>query len=444
MSFRILKLSDIEETYQKVASLLDRDVKVIGNRTGWHQYLGESKVGEVATAQGILILFYLSRHHRLLPALLTTLREAQFQGKDIEDRGGWAMLSSHHTPTLEPTAWAILSLLAGKESVHSKTILLGAEWIKRNQNPDGGWGPRKNLRSRLYSTFLACRCISAIESSFSLQDSDYFRNAAQWVLGCQNVDGGWGAYLGETSTAVHTAFALVMLSGLAIDYSARQKIQRGIRFLYKQWNPQTSWEHTQRIEQYELPEGELAWTRVSFQYFPTAWAITALLAAGESIFREPIFSGVKWIIRSQNPDGSWALDGVSRNRLWAVHDAVMAIHSFLNKAISTQTIDRMILLDNVLILTEGHHGRGLARLAFLLSGLLILIGIILGAVLGSATGLHQYVGPWLRMYWAWILLIIYVASVIPLALLKVLSWKEAIIGIIFPISLVIVQVFLKP
>ena len=88
MLFQSISFSDITEVYQKVLKLLDRDIKIISNRTGWHQFIEEQKVGDAATAQGILIYDYLNHSHRLLKDCLTTLREAQCQNMAILDYGG--------------------------------------------------------------------------------------------------------------------------------------------------------------------------------------------------------------------------------------------------------------------------------------------------------------------------------------------------------------------
>ncbi|KPQ41452.1 MAG: hypothetical protein MPEBLZ_03995 [Candidatus Methanoperedens nitroreducens] len=209
-------------------------------------------------------------------------------------------------------------------------------------------------------------------------------------------------------------------------------MQRGIQYLYTQWKPQTMWEHTTKLEQYDVSK-DGAGTRITFHYFPTPWIITALLNIGESIYQEQIFLGIKWLVQSQNKDGSWSVSEVPKNRFWSIHDAILAITTFLDKAISTQTVDSMIKMGDIIILAKSH--RDFARLAILsIIGLLMLGGVI-GAILSSATTL----GPLVQKYWAWIFLCIWIFSTYPLAKLELLSKKEAILSIILPVFLVIIQ-----
>lgn len=441
MLFQILRLSEINQVYQRALTMLNRDVKVIRNRTGWHQFLGEQKVGDVATGQGLLILSYLKCSHRLLNDLKASLRQGQHLGDSDLERGGWSFTTCQEAVTVEASAWVTIGLLAAGEPQDSDAVKETMEWMKKNQNIDGGWGPRKGLMSRTYATFMAINCFSQRKPYFDI-NSSYLLDARSWLISCQNADGGWGPITSEASTPVHTAFAMLALIMLGID-SASKEIQRGINYLYDNWNHETTWEHTSKFEQYEIPKEGMAWTRITFHYFPTAWIITALLTAEECIFQKQIFSSVKWLIHSQNDDGSWSISDVPKNRFWAIHDAILAITTFVDKAISTKTVDRMVLLDEILILTKGHKGNGLTRIALLAILGLLLLGSTIGVILSSATSLHLYVGPWIQRYWAWLLLGIYVASVYPLVRLKIISRKEALIGMLIPALLIIIQIYLR-
>lgn len=441
MIFQILRFSEIESVYKKVSSLLDQDIKILDRRVGWHQFLGEKKVGDVATAQGILILSYINRKHRLINNLVSTLHDSQITSTGSSDYGGWSFLSNRDSGTLEPTAWALLGLIASGELSNSQTMTSGTEWIIKNQNTDGGWGPRQSLKSRIYCTFLACKVLRLIEPRMQFETDGKNKEVIQYLFGSQNPDGGWGCALGEPSTPVHTSFAIITLSQLGID-SHTIEIQKGIKYIYSQWKSDTKWENTTKFEQYEVPKSDTAWTRITFNHFPTAWVIIALLENGETIFKSEIFDSIKWIIQSQSTDGSWSLQDVPKNRLWAIHDAILAINSFLDKAVTAETIERMVLLDDILVLTKGGGGKGFQWLLISFSLFILIIGSIIGALVGSATELHTTLGPWVQHYWAWVILVLYLLSALPLAKFRIINWKDALIGIFFPGILIIVQIYL--
>ena len=94
MLFQVIRLSEVKSVYRRTMALLNGDIKSIGRRTGWHQFIGENKVGDVATGQGLIILKYLGQRHRLQDRCLITLKEAQIQSGRAVDIGAWSFLSS--------------------------------------------------------------------------------------------------------------------------------------------------------------------------------------------------------------------------------------------------------------------------------------------------------------------------------------------------------------
>jgi hypothetical protein len=370
MAILSIKMSKIEAARERIRSLMEKNVKRMGERTGWHQYIDEDKVGDVATGQGILIMSYLNYCYPFLPDLITTLQQGQFcREVDNPDNGGWVLLSSREMPTVEATVWSMLGLLAGGEPANTQSIQMGKAWLVKNQNKDGGWGPRESLQSRTYTTFLVCYCLGILENQGPKEQLPYSQDAIKWLLKGQNEDGGWGEGLGQGSSVVHTAYALLALHSLELELIANQ-IRKGVRYLYKHWDEKHMWEGTLITERYEIPstqQDDRAWARVTIEYFPTPWAVTALLAVGESACDERIFSSIKWLLHTQNNDGSWTLDNIPRNRLWAIHDALLALNTFVSKIMTGQTADRVFLLENTLLISSATHKSTLPRQVFVSS-----------------------------------------------------------------------------
>jgi Squalene-hopene cyclase C-terminal domain/Squalene-hopene cyclase N-terminal domain len=443
MAILALKMSEIQQAYHRAFDLLQKDCKQVNNRVGWHQYLGENRVGDVATAQGILLMQCMSYSSPQLPELIRTLRESQHAD------GGWTFSTSRNVPTVEATVWVMLGLLSSGMAKEDPVLLRGRDWLIGNQNGDGGWGPKSSLESRVYVTFLACRCLAHFESQTSQRVLvPYLRNALNWLLEARNKkDGGWGEHSSRNieceSTIVHTAYALLTLKTL--DKSLEdEEIRQGIRFLYRHWDEQVMWQGAKTIEHYDLPrQGSQTIPRVTIEYFPTAWTIIALLSVGESALRKEIFISVRWLLKQQKEDGCWPLDSIQPDRLWAIHDAVLALSTFISHLISSQTADRLVLLDDVLLISSSAHKGSFLRQMVLTALPLLAIGVIAGFLLSTLIVSHNTaLISWLGKYWSWLLLCAVVIGVVPSVKLRLLSTRDAIFAIIIPILLIILQIFL--
>lgn len=442
MSLQSLQVRQIKTAFDRSLTLLKRDLKENAEKAGWHQYVGGERIGNVATAQALLVHNYLKTSSRLVDKTLLTLRETQRQDEGSFDYGGWTYLTSGAVCVVEATAWSLSGLFAGGERFQSDVFARGISWIKRNQNADGGWGPRRGITSRTYTTFLACKAISLLDPLSIAAHTNLYSHVRRWLIDCRNMDGGWGDTVGNASSSVHTAFALLIMSTLEEDQNT-ELVEGGISYLYSQWNKTTMWERTQNSEQYELADNTTdPFTRISINHFPTPWVIVALLTNGQALFQDQIFSSIKWLIQQQNVDGSWAVSGVARNRIWAVHDAILAIKLFMEKAIVTHTVAHVVLVGNSILLTRTGLWNNLSSVLLIGLTVTLFIGVIVGILFSSATGIATYLGPWVRLYWAWGMLGIYLISICPLLLFKVISTKEALIGMVIPAILLLIQVFL--
>jgi squalene-hopene/tetraprenyl-beta-curcumene cyclase len=119
------------------------------------------------------------------------------------------------------------------------------EFLKRNQEPDGPWWGRWGV-NYIYGTWSVLSGLHAIGEDMA---QPYIRKAANWLKSKQNSDGGWG----ESCESYH------------------DPTQAGI--------------------------GESTPSQ-------TAWALLALMAAGE-VKSSSVSRGVRHLIQSQKPDGTW-------------------------------------------------------------------------------------------------------------------------------------------
>ncbi len=146
-------------------------------------------------------------------------------------------------PSADVTAHAI-EMLAGEGLADDPAVVRGREWLLGAQEGDGSWFGRWGA-NHLYGTGAAIPGLAALgekPSSIAAQRS------VHWLLSAQNGDGGWGEDLRSYTDSD--------LRGRGVS-SASQ----------------------------------------------TAWALLALLAAGDR--SEAVKRGVRWLADTQREDGSW-------------------------------------------------------------------------------------------------------------------------------------------
>ncbi len=126
-----------------------------------------------------------------------------------------------------------------------KAIFSGGSWLRRTQNIDGSWRGVWGIQF-IYGTFFGIRGLIAAGAS---PGDSAIKSACQWLLERQRADGGWGEH--------HSG----CLTGKYVPHEESQIIQ-------------------------------------------TAWALIALLEAGESNWTA-ITRGIQFLIGTQNADGTW-------------------------------------------------------------------------------------------------------------------------------------------
>ena len=182
------------------------------------------------------------------------------------DDGGWAAFDKNlnaawlehvpfadHNAILDPTCSdltaRVLELLGyiGYDP-RSDVVQRAVTMLRRTQEVDGSWYGRWGV-NYIYGTWQALRGLEAIGTNMN---EVWIRRALTWLESCQNDDGGWG----ET------------------------------------------------CESYNFPTLK---GRGSSTPSQTAWALMGLCAGGDPS-RPAIQQGIKYLIETQNADGSWAED----------------------------------------------------------------------------------------------------------------------------------------
>jgi len=181
------------------------------------------------------------------------------QGK----HGGWASFDKNNTkmifqyipfadhnamldpPTVDITGRILEMLAAYGYTREDKRVAKAIQFIYDQQEPDGSWFGRWGV-NYIYGTFLVLR---GLEAMGVWNHEPQIQSAAEWIRMVQNSDGGWG----------------------------------------------------ESLHSYDDPNTRGIGVSTPSQ---TAWALMALLAAGDNR-SDSVAKGVRWLLERQKADGCW-------------------------------------------------------------------------------------------------------------------------------------------
>jgi squalene-hopene/tetraprenyl-beta-curcumene cyclase len=232
--------------------------------------------------------------------------------------GGWAFeFENDNYADTDDTAEVVLALrrvdLKERTAENRAAIRRGLRWLEGMQCKDGGWGAFDADNSReLVNKLPFCDFGAVIDppsadvtahiveafAAEGLAAETACRRGVTWLLKNQEPDGSWfgrwGAnYLYGTGAVVPALIAAGVKPG-------KPQIRRAVAWLESVQNNDGGW--GEDLRSYDDP-GE--WSgRGASTASQTAWALLALLAAGErgSAATE---RGLRWLARTQRPDGTW-------------------------------------------------------------------------------------------------------------------------------------------
>jgi squalene-hopene/tetraprenyl-beta-curcumene cyclase len=226
--------------------------------------------------------------------------------------GGWAFeFDNDNYPDTDDTAEVILALRRVRVPADG-AIRRGLAWLTGMQSKDGGWGAfdADNTRA-LVNKLPFCDFGAVIDppsadvtahivEAFAAEGqaaAEACKRGVVWLLKAQEPDGSWfgrwGAnYLYGTGAVVPALIAAGVQPG-------KPCIRRAVDWLEQHQNEDGGW--GEDLRSYDDPalggQGESTASQ-------TAWALLALLAAGERDGKA-VEAGVRWLAATQLPDGSW-------------------------------------------------------------------------------------------------------------------------------------------
>lgn len=337
----------LEKVISSSISHLIEEYRELPGESGWHQYLGNDKVGNVANSQALILLKKFNYSFDKKQKVIETILKNQFVSEiDSIFDGGWSYKSNYNdAPTTECTAWVLLALNDEKE-LYSSTILKGLKWLKTNHlnnNSDLGWGSIKDDESRVYSTCLSLKVLS----KYNEKESEEFKRGINWLKNAKNFDGGWGETKGSSSKLTHTSHAIITLleCGISVDSII---IKNATKWILEQFKVSNNWSTQQNIGWRE--HLEFNGRRITFYHYSLAWIIMALQLTKNTDSFQYKFLLNELLLEEQ--DGNWIhpyLKSEPQKTIWSKHDALLAIYYHQQNISNKVTVIKSKIKDKSII-----------------------------------------------------------------------------------------------
>jgi len=228
---------------------------------------------------------------------------------------GWSFeFDNDHYPDIDDTAEVILALRAartGDMPAHAGALARAVAWTWGMQSSDGGWAAFDADNTRALCRELpfcdfgevidppSADVTAHVVEMLALEghaDDPRLRSAVAWLLRAQEPGGSWfGRWGANHLYGTGAVVPALIAAGLPADHAA---VRRAVRWLFAVQNDDGGWGEDLRSYRSEGAPGFGDSTASQ-----TAWALLALLAAGE---RGPASErGVAWLVATQRADGDW-------------------------------------------------------------------------------------------------------------------------------------------
>jgi squalene-hopene/tetraprenyl-beta-curcumene cyclase len=229
--------------------------------------------------------------------------------------GGWAFqYANPHYPDVDDTAAAALILDRHDRDRYRPAIARAAEWIIGMQSRNGGWGAFDADNTCYYlnnipfadhgalldppTADVTARCLGLLAQTGYPSDHPAFARAIAYLRHQQEADGSWFGRWG-TNYIYGTWSVLAALAAARTDPAAPE-IRRAVGWLLDRQRADGGWGETSASYWPQAPRGTAPYSTAS----QTAWALLALMAAGE-VSHPAVARGIAHLLATQEPDGAW-------------------------------------------------------------------------------------------------------------------------------------------
>jgi len=250
------------------------------------------------------------------------LKPGDWRRRSDGEPGGWAFeFDNDYYPDVDDTAAVVTALAMIRmpdEPRKRLAIDRAARWVDAMQSTPGGWGaydvdndkdwlnrlPYADLRAMIdpNTADLTAHVLEMHYRSDTIADRDVIERGIRFLLAEQEPDGSWFGrwgvnYLNGTGAAM-TAIGL-----LAPTPGYQASLERGVGWLLRIQNDDGGWGETCRSYE-DLREKGIGPSTPS----QTAWALSGLLAADDyldDVGRAALERGIAFLLDRQRADGGW-------------------------------------------------------------------------------------------------------------------------------------------
>lgn len=260
-------------------------------------------------------------HPALVRAGQWLLSEQIFVGGDWQVKcrarpGGWAFeFDNDCYPDTDDTAVVLMALLRTELPKPAKEFALarGLEWLLGMQCANGGWGAfdRNNTKAFLReipfadfgemidppSVDVTAHIVECLGRVGYTREFKPLKRALAYLLREQEADGSWYGRWG-VNHIYGTGCVLPALAAVGFPMDER-RVRRAVEWLLSRQNEDGGW--GEDIASYHRRDLAGRGPSCASQ---TAWALLALIAAGEAT-GEAVGRGIQYLVRTQDDEGTW-------------------------------------------------------------------------------------------------------------------------------------------
>src|SRR5438270_321876 len=229
--------------------------------------------------------------------------------------GGWAFqFENPYYPDLDDTAAVALALDRFGSSRYRVAIDRAAEWVIGMQSRGGGWGSFDADNTHFYLNHIpfadhgalldpptadvSGRCLSFLTQIGYGRDHPAVAAAIDYLRAEQEPDGSWFGRWG-TNYIYGTWSVLTSFNSAGLPADAPE-VRRAVDWLVARQHKDGGWGEGGESYWTGGPHGEAPYSTSS----QTAWALLALMAAGE-VCNPAVARGIAYLVESQDEDGNW-------------------------------------------------------------------------------------------------------------------------------------------
>jgi squalene-hopene/tetraprenyl-beta-curcumene cyclase len=229
--------------------------------------------------------------------------------------GGWAFqYENPYYPDLDDSAAVALALHRFDSARYRLAIERAAEWVVGMQSRNGGWGSFDADNTHYYlnhipfadhgalldppTTDVSARCIGMLSQLGYRPDHPAVGAAIAFLRREQEPDGSWFGRWG-TNYIYGTWSALAALNAAGIGHTAPE-VRRAVAWMLSRQHLDGGWGEGGESYWPGAPHGDAPYSTPS----QTAWALLALMAAGE-VGHPAVARGIAFLIDTQDRDGNW-------------------------------------------------------------------------------------------------------------------------------------------